>query len=194
MPGKDVFEQEVKRLAVMYNTAIDFAVVPTAAICFSPDVLKACEANICGKYNACWTCPPAIESQEIQKEKIISYSSAFVFTTISSLDDSFDYEGMIKAKERHNNITASMHEKFGKTNLVFGAGACEICGGLKYAGFQSGALVPEPCAYPEPCRFPDKIFPSIEAAGIDVSALSRAGGLRYNNGENTITYFSMLLF
>jgi predicted metal-binding protein len=72
-----------------------------------------------------------------------------------------------------------MHEKFGKTNPVFGAGGCTIC---------------EACAYPDLCRFPDKAYSSIEAAGIDVTELSRAGGVRYNNGINTVTYFSMILF
>ena len=116
---------------------------------------------------------------EKQREKITAFSSAFVFTTKSSLDDSFDYEGMMRAKDFHDRLTAEMHEMFGKTNPVFGAGGCKIC---------------ETCAYPEPCMFPEKIYSSIEAAGINVAELGRAGGLNYNNGENTVTYFSMLLF
>jgi len=154
------------------------AVIPTGIITFSSELLKACERNLCGKYNTCWTCPPAVEAGEI-KAKILTFSHAFVFTTRSDLEDSFDYEGMMKAKDNHNGITAEMHELFGKTNPVFGAGACSIC---------------ETCAYPETCRFPERIFPSIEAAGINVTELSRAGGIHYNNGENTVTYFSMILF
>ena len=159
--------------------AFEYAVIPTAAINFSPELLKACKANACGKYNKCWTCPPAIGSMETWKEKITSFSGAFVFTTKSGLEDSFDFEGMMKAKEYHDSLTVEMHEKFGKTNPVFGAGACKIC---------------EKCAYPEPCNFPEKIYTPIEAAGINVTELSRAGDLRYNNGENTVTYFSMILF
>jgi len=157
----------------------EHTVIPTSALTFSSDVAKACERNLCGKYNKCWTCPPAIEPFEQQKVTILSFSHAFVFTTKYNLEDSFDYEGMMKAKDYHNLITSEMHERFGKTNPVFGAGACDIC---------------ETCAYPEPCRFPDKIYPSIEAAGIYVTELSRAGGIHYNNGENTVTYFSMILF
>jgi predicted metal-binding protein len=158
--------------------AFECAVVPTAAIGFSPELLKACESNVCGKYNRCWTCPPAVGLSELQK-KITAFSSAFVFTTMAALDDSFDYEGMMRAKERHDQLTAEMHGRFGAANPVFGAGGCALCAD---------------CAYPEPCRFPAKAYPSIEAAGINVTELSRAAGLRYNNGENTVTYFSMILF
>jgi len=160
------------------NGIFEYAVVPTAAIVFSPELLKACESNVCGKYNHCWTCPPAVGSQEL-RQKITAFSSAFVFTTMSALDDSFDYEGMMQAKKHHDRLTAEMHERFGKTNPVFGAGGCALC---------------PTCAYPEPCRSPDKTYPSIEAAGINVAELSRAANLRYNNGENTVTYFSMILF
>jgi len=108
----------------------------------------------------------------------MSFASAFVFTTKSELDDSFDYEGMMKAKEQHDRLTVEVRERFGR-NPVYGAGSCSIC---------------KTCAYPQPCRFPDKKISSIEAAGINVTELSRIGGLRYNNGQNTVTYFSMILF
>jgi predicted metal-binding protein len=170
--------QEILEQAVQ-GRAHEYAVIPTAAINFSRELLKACEANVCGNYNKCWTCPPAIGPMERQMEKITAFSSAFVFTTMARLEDSFDYEGMVKAKDYHNRLTAEMHERFGKTNPVYGAGGCTVC---------------ESCAHSEPCRFPDKAFLSIESAGINVTELSRSGNLRYNNGENTVTYFSMILF
>jgi len=157
----------------------EHAIVETGAISFSPELLKACGKNLCGKYNKCWTCPPAVGPMEKLIKKITAFSHAFVFTTKTDLEDSFDYEGMMKAKDDHNLITGEMHERFGKTNPVFGAGGCSIC---------------ETCAYPEPCKFPEKIYPSIEAAGINVTELSRAGNIHYNNGANTVTYFSMILF
>ena len=170
---KETFEQALK------GRAFEYAVIATASINFSPELIKACEANVCGKYNKCWTCPPAVGTLEAQKERITAFSSAFVFTTKGNLEDSFDYEGMMEAKEVHDQLTAEIHELFGKNYPVYGAGGCKIC---------------KPCAYPEPCRFPEKTYSSIEAAGINVTDLSAAGGIHYNNGENTITYFSMILF
>jgi len=170
---KQLFEQ------ALAGRAFEYAVIPVSGIQFSPELYETCAKNACGNYNKCWTCPPAIGSLETQKEKITAFSSAFVFTTKSDLDDSFDYEGMMKAKEKHDRLTFEMHERFGGGNPVFGAGGCSIC---------------ETCAYPEPCRNPGKRVSSIEAAGINVTELSRLGGLRYNNGKNTVTYFSMVLF
>lgn len=170
---KEVFEQALK------ERVFEYAVISTKNINFSPELLKACESNICGRYNKSWTCPPAIEPIEKQKEKITAFSSAFVFTTKFDIEDSFDYEGMVKAKEHHSRLTDEMHERFGKSNPVLGAGACNLC---------------DPCAYPQPCKFPEKTYLAIEAVGINVTELSRAAGIRYNNGPNTITYFSAILF
>ena len=41
---------------------------------------------------------------------------------------------------------------------------------------------------------PEKLFPSVEGFGINVVALASKVGLKYNNGENTVTYFGMLMF
>jgi predicted metal-binding protein len=170
---KEILTQAVQ------GRAFEYGVISTADINFYPELLKSCESNVCGKYNKSWTCPPAIGPLEKQREKITAYSQALVFTTKADLEDSFDYEGMMEAKGCHDKLTLEMHERFGKANPVFGAGGCSLC---------------TPCAYPEPCRFPEKIYSSIEAAGINVTELSKAGGVKYNNGENTITYFSMILF
>jgi predicted metal-binding protein len=164
---------------ILSGRVCEYAVIPTSALVFSEDVVKACEANRCGHYNKCWTCPPGVGTLNEQKEKILAYKSACIFTTKYELEDSFDYEGMVKAKDIHNLVVNEAHEKVGETNPVYGAGACRVC---------------ETCSYPEPCRFPGKCVSSIEAAGIDVTQLSRAGNIKYNNGPNTVTYFSMVLF
>jgi predicted metal-binding protein len=160
-------------------TAHEYAVLPVSALVFSPELLKACESNTCGNYNKNWTCPPANGTLEEQKRKISACERAFVFTTKRDLEDSFDYEGMVQAKENHCRLTAELREKICPGFPVYGAGGCSLC---------------ETCARPEPCRFPGKAIPPIEGAGIDVTGLSREAGIKYNNGPNTVTYFSMVLF
>ena len=174
---EDYMKKEFEK--ALAGRAFEYTVIPTGSINFYPELLKACEANVCGKYNKCWTCPPATGTLESQKKKILAFSNAFVFTTKFDLEDSFDYEGMMAAKDVHSKLTSEMHESFGKTNPVYGAGACKLC---------------EKCEYPDPCKLPEKTYSSIEAAGINVTELSQAGAIHYNNGENTITYFSMILF
>jgi predicted metal-binding protein len=164
---------------VLRGRAWEYSDISTAALDFSPELLKACETNVCGNYNKNWTCPPAVGTLEEQREKIVSFKRAFVFTTKYDLEDSFDIDGMRDAKEIHNQLTVKMRERCGGANPVYGAGGCTIC---------------KKCAYPETCRCPEQAISSVEAAGINVTELSRAAGVKYNNGPNTVTYFSMVLF
>ena len=46
----------------------------------------------------------------------------------------------------------------------------------------------------EPCRFPDKAMASLEAYGVNVYQTTRSTKLKYINGQNTVTYFSLVLF
>jgi len=158
--------------------------LPVSALVFSPELFKSCSANVCGHYNSSWTCPPASGTLEEQREKILSYKNAFIFTTKYDLEDSFDYEGMTAARELHTRLTLEFRTIMGKNFPFYGAGSCPIC---KDKDGKSS------CAFPDPCHFPDKKIGSIEAAGINVTELSKAAGIKYNNGPNTVTYFSMIL-
>ena len=46
----------------------------------------------------------------------------------------------------------------------------------------------------EPCRHPDLAMSSLETYGINVSELAKAAGMKYINGQNTVTYFGAALF
>ena len=155
-------------------------IIPVDALIFSEDLLSYCKSNVCGNYGKSWTCPPNCGSIQEQKEKILAYDNALVFTTLHKIEDSFDYEGMTLGREKHITLTLEIRDKLLQTTddfLVFGAGACPIC----------------KCTFPEPCRHPEKRIGSIEAAGIAVAELSKTAGISYNNGPNTVTFFSMVL-
>jgi predicted metal-binding protein len=164
--------------AALAGRAHEIGVIETSALVFFPELYNACAANLCGNYNKCWTCPPSVGTLEAQQEKILRWKYALVFTTKIDLEDTFDIEGMEKGHKIHNSLTADIREQFGACS-IYGAGGCKVC---------------DVCAYPEPCRFPDRAVSAIEAAGISVTDLSRTAHLKYNNGPNTVTYFSMLLF
>ncbi|MCL1927364.1 MAG: DUF2284 domain-containing protein [Treponema sp.] len=163
----------------------EYSELPVTALVFSPELINACATNACGNYNATWTCPPNSGTIEEQRKKILSFKNAFVFTTKHDLEDSFDYEGMTKGKELHTALTLEFRDRLGNTFPVYGAGSCPICKDV--AGQYR-------CAFPDPCPFPEKKIGSIEAAGINVTELSKAAGIMYNNGPNTVTYFSMALY
>jgi predicted metal-binding protein len=58
-----------------------------------------------------------------------------------------------------------------------------------------GCMVCKACAYPnQPCHFPERMFPAIEGFGINVMQLAKTARIRYYNGPNTVTYFSIIFF
>ena len=171
-------EQYLKRPDVF-----EYKVIGTDAIPFSPAVVEACARNACGMYGKRWTCPPGVGTLPELERKIKAYPFAAVFTCKYEIEDSFDFEGMRvgqhKAKQVFSAVTDEMRAA-GETFLALGNEGCSLC---------------ETCTYPDaPCRFPDRALPSVEACGINVMQLAKEIGVRYNNGPNTVTYFSMILF
>jgi predicted metal-binding protein len=106
-----------------------------------------------------------------------------VFTGMFLLEDSFDYEGMMRGMVDFKQIARDLEsavKPYLKYYLVLSNEGCSIC---------------KTCTYPNsPCRFPEKLHHSIEGYGILVSELAQCAGINYNNGEDTVTYFGALLF
>ena len=153
----------------------------SAKLSFQEEVVAMCKQNYCGMYGKTWTCPPAVGALPKLKEKCLAYENAFVFTTKHDIEDSFDIEGMGEAREKHgkreNELLSALQ---GQTFLFLGAGACNVC---------------KTCTYPTaPCRFPDRARTSMEACGINVVELAKEVGINYVNGQNTVTYFSLILY
>ena len=160
-------------------------VISTESIVTSPEFRRICERNSCGKYNRCWVCPPHIGRIEELIPQVYQYPFALLYQTISTIEDSFDIEGMLKAgadhvqvsQRLHASCSHALHDKF----LHLTCGGCHLC---------------EQCAKlrDEPCRHPDQVLPSLEGYGVDVYQTVRTTNLRYANGANTVTYFGMILF
>ena len=158
--------------------------VETSEIPFEAEFRAACEQNMCGFYNRCWTCPPDAGTIDECIARVMVFPHAVVFQTISTLEDSFDIEGMSEAMRRHNQLVTQVQKvgrKFAPRSMVLGAGSCGIC---------------PTCTKPtgEPCRYPDLAVTSMETCGVDVSTLARKCGLKYINGKDTVTYFGILLY
>ena len=161
--------------------AFEVAVIPAKDIPFTDELIKACESNRCGRYKKSWMCPPAVGQVAELEKKYKSYKYALVFTTKGELEDSFDIEGIERARRRHLEIERQAVEKVrGLGAEWLSAGSCDLC---------------SECTYPDaPCRFPDLARPSPEACGIDVTALAKVCNMRYYNGINTVTFFSVIFF
>ena len=144
-----------------------------------------CESNACGLYGKCWTCPPDIGQIDVLMAQLRTYSHVLVYQTVGQLEDSFDFENMIRAGNAHNVLAQSLRSVFKEsgiqTVLHLGAGGCRVCG---VCAKRTG----------EPCRHPDLAMSSLEAYGINVSRLAPAADMKYINGNNTVTYFGAVFF
>ena len=144
-----------------------------------------CASNACGMYGRCYMCPPDVGDMEELMRDVSNYDYALVYQTVTELEDSFDFEGMIEAKKKSYPLAQSLRKVFADMNiskvLHLGVGGCGVC---------------ETCAKKtnEPCRFPEKAMPSLEAYGVNVSELAKSSDMKYINGQNTVTYFGAVLF
>lgn len=154
-----------------------YAELKSSDLEFSEEVVAACRANYCGNYNKSWKCPPNVGKLEDLKAKYTAYENIFVFTTKHEIEDSFDIEGMFAARLKHDETEDIVRKILPKGCEVLGAGGCNVCA---------------KCAFPKPCRFPEKAKTSVEACGINVVSLAKTAKINYTNGENTVTYFSVV--
>lgn len=171
--------QQIKE-KILEAGATNAGIVPVEDMRFDVGFRAMCESNACGNYGKCYTCPPDCGEINELIERLKSYKTAIVYQTISPLEDSYDFEGMMEAGARHNALTNSMtkwlKENFDGEFYHVGAGGCRLC---ERCGKLTG----------EPCRHPDLAIPSLEAHGVNVSELAAAAGMKYINGQNTVTYF-----
>lgn len=150
---------------------------------FDPAIRSICEGNGCRGYGASWACPPAVGTLEDCRQRCEQYQHMLLLSRKYDLEDSFDFEGMV---EGGRQFKALMDELDGlarehlEAYMLLSNEGCGRC---------------SKCTYPDaPCRFPDKLHPSIEGYGFNVSRLAAQAGIRYNNGPDTVTYFGALLF
>lgn len=161
------------------------AVIEVSAIPFNTEHRKACEVNACGNYGRSWMCPPDVGEIDDLIQQAKQYKWAVVYQTVGTLEDSYDFEGMMEAGQKHNQlaqtISSAVSPEMNQPYLHLGAGGCRVC---------------EVCAKKvgEPCRFPEQAMSSLEAYGVSVSELAALCGMNYINGVNTVTYFGTLLY
>ena len=160
-------------------------VIKTKEITLDRAFRDMCSVNACGKYGKCYMCPPDVGEIDKLMQEVAQYDYALVYQTVTELEDSYDYEGMMNARKQMPKLSQSLRETFAdecfSKALHLSVGNCGVC---KVCAKETN----------EPCRFPDKAMPSLEAYGIDVSRLAKAAGMKYINGQDTVTYFGAVLF
>ena len=160
------------------------AVVSTDQIVFDPAFRPYCEENLCGQYNANYSCPPACGTPEEMKQKILAHKKALVLQTVWDIPDYNDFNAVIKAKVSHNNGEIRLAERLrreGISGFTVGASGCALC---------------HPCAIQngEPCRYPDLRYSCMSAYCIFVQDLAEKCGMDYSWKEGKLSFYGMFVF
>lgn len=159
------------------------AVIHRDQIVTSAAFRESCKS--CWNYGKCWMCPPDAGEIEDLIARIDDFTWGLWYQTYGEIEDSFDYEGMMELGKLHKQtsvrLQAAAKETLGTGILCLSGGGCGAC---------------ERCAKIDglPCRAPDRAVASLSAYGVDVSRTTRTTELKYNNGQNTVTYFGVVLF
>ena len=161
------------------------AVIGQDSVVLSEEFRAICEKNQCGRYGACWQCPPDCGGIDLLMEKVRSFPFMLIYQSVTTIEDSFDIEGMQAAGEAHSLLCQRVRKA-----------ACEI---LKHPFFclgSGGCHLCDQCTRSEgdPCRHPNEAMISMESCGIDVYNTVKGTDLKYINGTNTVTYFGAVLF
>ena len=84
------------------------AILETSSIQFHEDVRKACEKNLCRKYDTNWMGPPAIGPVSELSKRAQAYRQGLLFQTIHRFGSSIEYaKGMFAAAEIHTKFSDS---------------------------------------------------------------------------------------
>ena len=156
----------------------------TGVLTFTDDVRDMCEQNTCGRYNRAWNCPPVCGTIAELEDVCRGYKDGILVNIVTHIKDSFDWEGMMEGGRSLCKFLINVKgyaDALGMKDFrIFGGGGCYGC---------------VDCSYPDtPCHHPDMLFTPIEACGINVMQLAMDAGFKYINGQNTVTFFGMILF
>ena len=145
------------------------------------DFRAFCEENLCGKYNANYSCPPDCGTVEELHQRILGEDVILVVQTQKENIDKTDKAVIGKLRAAHNaSILRMMKEfqKLGYSGFCAGYGGCSLC---------------EPCKRAEnlPCAFPELRISCMSAYCIDVATLADRCHLDFSWEPNKLYLFGM---
>lgn len=176
--------EQLIRAALQAGAANAVPVEGMQIVC-SESFRDICRGNQCGCYGNCWVCPPEIGETADCIARVKAFPRGLLYQTIGTLEDSFDFEGMMASGKYHAQVSSRLQKQLPdllkKPFLHLGCGGCHLC---------------DRCAKRDslPCRHPELALPAMEGFGIDVYNTVRTTSLHYINGANTVTYFGLVLF
>lgn len=160
------------------------ALIATERIVFDPAFRPYCEENLCGQYNANYSCPPTCGTPEQMKQRVLAHPWALVLQTCWPISDYSNPAPVKAAKASHNQgelRLGSRLREMGLTGFHVGASGCALC---------------SPCAMEkgEPCAFPEQRYSCMSAYCIYVKDLAEKCGMDYTWREGKLSLYGMYVF
>ena len=176
--------QDTDILKLAEEMGFSAAFVDTADVAQDPSFRKFCEDNLCGKYNANYSCPPDCGTVEEVQTRLRAGKRALVLQTIWDIGSYENKQGIIVSKKAHNAAVLRFTDKLrqaGTQGFCQGYGGCPLC---------------DPCKRitNEPCTYPDKKISCMSAYCIDVAKLAEKCGLEFAWVPEKLFLFGMFVF
>ena len=176
--------QEYEIIKMVEELGFSAAYIDTADVVQDPSFRKFCEDNLCGKYNANYSCPPDCGTVEEVQERLRSGKRALVLQSIWKIGSYDNKDGIQQSKKAHNAAILRFTEKLrqaGVQGFCLGYGGCPLC---------------DPCkrVNNEPCAHPDKKISCMSAYCIDVARLAEKCGLEFAWVPEKLFLFGMYIF
>ena len=165
------------------NMGFHTALISAGEIPVDGSFRKFCEDNLCGKYNANYSCPPGCGTVEEVRQRLFGADKALVLQTIHEIGSYENKEAILKSKKNLNTDILKLTEtlrKEGVSCFCLGYGGCPLC---------------DPCKQVagEPCAFPEKRISCMSAYCIDVGKLAEKCGLAFAWIPEKLFLFGMIL-
>ena len=143
-----------------------------------------CEENLCGQYNANYSCPPDCGSVETLRQTLLEQEKVLILQTIHTIGSYENKAAVMQAKVSHNGAVLRLMEKFRK------AGYSGFCSGY------NGCPLCNPCKRKEnqPCAHPDQRISCMSAYCVDVAKLAERCQLDFAWEPDKLYLFGMIAF
>ena len=143
-----------------------------------------CEENLCGNYNANYSCPPDCGTVEEMQRNIFAEDHVLVIQTIWDIAGYEDKDTIRHAKESHNAAALRLMERIrrnGYAGFCSGYNGCHLC---------------TPCKRREnlPCSHPDLRISCLSAYCVDVAELAKRCSLPFAWSKDKLHLVGMIAF
>lgn len=175
---------ETELLALAREEGFTAAIIPTERIVTDEKFRPFCEENLCGNYDANYSCPPDCGTVEQTRQRLMQQDRALVLQRIWPIGSYENKSAILESRKAHNAAILRLTKKLreaGMEGFCLGYGGCPLC---------------SPCkrVTSEPCPHPESRISCMSAYCIDVAKLAAVCDLPFAWESDKLYLFGMFAF